>query len=140
MYGNFGSPGIMALIMYFALLASCLDYVLAPGDYTNSITLITFEPGVSSRQVAVSVRNDALSEMDESFFGNLRLPTNSPDFGRVFFQPGRANATIVDDDGMVLCSGIMISRDQPLSISLGNYTIFQCRNCYCLGTNHVHCN
>lgn len=56
---------------------------------------LTFIPGVSSLQVTVPVVDDTLLEIDETFFGNLRLPE---DRGSIVFQPGRAIATLVDND------------------------------------------
>ena len=44
------------------------------------------------------VVNDDPLEFDETFFGNLGLPTGIPDTGGILFQPGRATATIQDND------------------------------------------
>ena len=61
--------------------------------------LLTFGPGVLSLDVSVPIVDDDLVEVDEIFYGNLRLPENSTQ-ERVAFGPARANGTITNDDGM----------------------------------------
>ena len=50
-----------------------------------------------SLDVSVPIVDDDLLEVDEIFYGNLRLPEDSTQ-ERVAFGPARANGTITDDD------------------------------------------
>lgn len=59
--------------------------------------LLTFGPGVTTLDVSVLIVDDDLVEVDEMFYGNLRLPEDSTQT-RVEFAPARANATITNDD------------------------------------------
>ena len=72
--------------------------ILCPGfDYENTVTTITFGPGVSALTVNVPILDDDIAENIEMFSANLRLPAGSTDI--VFLDPDRANATILDNDG-----------------------------------------
>ncbi len=62
------------------------------------MTRLTFGPGVPSLPVVVPVVDDSLVENDETLFGNLRLPEDVEDLSNILFQPGRAMATIQDND------------------------------------------
>ena len=72
---------------------------LASGDYNDTVMLLTFGPGVLSLDVSVPIVDDNLAEVDEVFYGNLRLPAGSEFVGLVELNPDRANATIFDNDG-----------------------------------------
>ena len=91
------------------LLIICIAFFIpAPDDYTSLVQLLTFNPGESTVQVTVPVVNDAILEIDENFFGNLRVPAGSPFIGSITFQPGRAMATILDDDCKWRCIALCI--------------------------------
>jgi hypothetical protein len=77
---------------------------IAPGDYTAiSTTTLTFDPGVTTRLVTVTVKGDTLHEDNETFFVNLGNPTNAN------ISDGQSQGTIQDDDG-------------PPTVSFGNTT------------------
>ncbi len=59
---------------------------------------LTFGPSVSTIPVIVPVVEDSLVENDEILLGNLRLPAGVEDESNILFQPGRAFATIQDND------------------------------------------
>ena len=60
--------------------------------------LLTFDPSTSLVPVFVPIVDDSAVEINETFFGNLRLPQGST--ANVMFRPQQALATITDDDGM----------------------------------------
>jgi uncharacterized repeat protein (TIGR01451 family) len=65
----------------------------APADYTTiPTTTLTFDPGVATRWVTVTVQGDTLDEADESFFVNLTSATNAS------IGDDRGQGTIQDDD------------------------------------------
>jgi len=69
---------------------------LAPGDYTAiTPTVLTFNPGVTSRTITVSVNGDTLSELDETFFVNLANPVNAT------IADSQGRGTIVNDDAVL---------------------------------------
>ncbi len=61
-------------------------------DYTPIHGMITFVPGQTSQTVAVSLLDDALDELDETFFLNLSNPRNAE------IADDQGIGTIVDDD------------------------------------------
>lgn len=63
------------------------DYVLAPG-------LLTFNPGITSQTITVTVSGDASAEFDELVRINLSNPTN------VVLSNSQSDITIVNDDGV----------------------------------------
>ena len=67
-------------------------------DYTNTINLLTFGPDTRNVVVRVPIVDDETLESDETFFGNLRIPLGTPNTGSILYQPGRATATIQDND------------------------------------------
>ena len=60
--------------------------------------LLTFDPSTSLVPASVPIVDDSAVEIDETFFGNLRLPQGST--ANVMFRPQQALATITDDDRM----------------------------------------
>jgi uncharacterized repeat protein (TIGR01451 family)/MYXO-CTERM domain-containing protein len=66
---------------------------VAPGDYTATSGTLTFNPGVTSQSVAVTVIGDALDEANETFIVTLSAPVN------VTIADGAGTGTITDDDG-----------------------------------------
>ena len=65
------------------------------GDFTAKSGLITFVPGDTSEQFAVTVNDDSIDEPNETYTVNLFGPTNAT------IADGSATATIVDDDPTV---------------------------------------
>jgi endoglucanase len=63
-----------------------------PADFTTARGTVTFDPGQTSKTVAVSVLGDLLDEPDEDFTLTLSAPTNAT-LGRA-----EATGTILDDD------------------------------------------
>jgi autotransporter-associated beta strand protein len=49
----------------------------APADYTAENGTVTFNPGETSKIIAVTVNGDSVSEGDENFFVNLSGPTHA---------------------------------------------------------------
>lgn len=77
-----------------------VNYATANGtadssDYTAvPITLLTFNPGDTSKSVDVLVNGDILSEGNDTFFVNLTSPTNAT------ISDNQGLGTIVDDDAI----------------------------------------
>ena len=68
-------------------------------DYTaRAPTVLTFEPGETTKTVAVPVFGDTSGEANETFFLNLTNPTNA------ILGDAQGLATIVDDDGTLIGS------------------------------------
>ena len=73
----------------------------------------------------MNILDDALLELNEVFFGNLHLPAGSGD--RVTFSPGRATATIVDNDAAIIgfvddyrvTEGVDLSVTVPIRVLAG---------------------
>jgi len=64
------------------------------GDYTATSGTLTFNPGETSKTVAVAVRNDSTIEQNETFFLNLSSASGAT------IAVGRGTGTIVNDDGL----------------------------------------
>ncbi len=62
-------------------------------DYTSTSGTLTFNPGVTSRTINVSVRGDRRIEASENFFVNLSNPSNAT------LADGQGEGIIVNDDG-----------------------------------------
>jgi chitinase len=75
----------------------------APADYAAITGTLTFAPGVTTQQVAVTVSSDTLEEANETYRVNLSAPTN---------------ATIADSLGV----GTIVDNDPP-TISIANRTV-----------------
>jgi hypothetical protein len=60
-------------------------------DFETTQGRLTFAPGVTSRQVTVQVKGDALDEFDETFLVMLSYPLNAS-------VAGQGRGTILDDD------------------------------------------
>ena len=55
-----------------------MDTATAPSDYTAiASTLLTFNPGHTSKTVSVTINGDIGFEPDETFFVNLSNPVNA---------------------------------------------------------------
>ena len=76
-----------------------VDYATANGtatageDYTAKTGTLTFDPGETSQTVVVTVRDDSISEDDETFTLDLSDPENATT------NVNSGTATIVDNDG-----------------------------------------
>ena len=73
-------------------------HISANEDYSNTMKLLTFGPDTRNVLVRVPIVDDDIVESDETFFGNLRIPLGTPNTGSILYQPGRATATIQDND------------------------------------------
>jgi Calx-beta domain/RTX calcium-binding nonapeptide repeat (4 copies) len=82
---------------------------IAGTDYTASTGTITFNPGVTSQTIAISILNDSINEANETFDIILSTPTN---------------ATIADNKATVTISDTLISNfDRILPDLVENLTI-----------------
>ena len=67
----------------------------APSDYTETSGTLTFDPGVTSRVIAVPVTDDIVAEVDETFTLTLSNPSNAALPGG---DPITVAGVIVDDE------------------------------------------
>jgi len=68
------------------------DTAIANVDYTPATGTLTFNPGVTSQTITVSILDDFVDEANEHFFVNLTNPTNAT------IADLQANGTITDND------------------------------------------
>lgn len=71
--------------------ATANNTAVASADYTATSGTLTFAPGVISKTITVSIKGDALNELDEFFFVNLSSPINAT------FADSQGRGTITDD-------------------------------------------
>ena len=64
-------------------------------DYLPVDRLLTFSPSVSAINVSVTIIDDSVDELPETFFADLELITVT----NVTIDPERATVTIEDNDG-----------------------------------------
>ena len=69
--------------------------MIAPGDYISMDELLTFEPGVTTRQVPISITEDNVDEELEIFFANLSLESVAGN-DDVTVVPSIAGVDIID--------------------------------------------
>ncbi len=79
----------------------------APEDYTATSGTLTFNPGQTSKTVAVTTKGDAFPEASEVFHVNLSAPVNAT------LADGQGVGTVVNDDGT------------PVSVSIGDVTLIE---------------
>ena len=85
--------------------ATANSTALAPGDYTAlALTQLTFDPGQTSKTVAVQVKGDTLDEANETFRLLLSTPTN---------------AVITDNEGV--CT--ITDNDLPPTLKVNSLTV-----------------
>jgi len=65
---------------------------LADSDYVAKSGMLTFAPGVTSRQITVNVNGDGKTEQNETFFVNLSSPMNAT------ISDAQGRGTILNDD------------------------------------------
>jgi len=99
-----GAPGATADAVFTVTLSGARSYPVtvgyathdgtaaSPGDYAAASGSLTFEPGETSKTVAVHVAGDALDEDDETFALELAAPLNAT------VARGTATGVIADDD------------------------------------------
>ena len=80
------------------LLGMHFHHFVAPSDYTQVSSILTFTSSFITQTVAVSIQNDTVFEIDEVFRTTLQL-VNGYDAARVQLQPNEALVTILDNDG-----------------------------------------
>jgi subtilisin family serine protease len=61
-------------------------------DYTTASGTVTFNPGETTKAIAVSIIGDTISEADETFFVNLSNPT------KAIIADGKGKGTILNND------------------------------------------
>ncbi|MDB6030527.1 MAG: retention module-containing protein, partial [Verrucomicrobiales bacterium] len=113
--GNFGNPIIDFNVRLSAPSAKpiSISYHVTPGsarenvDYLPASGTLVFLSGMTNLTIPVAVVGDTLSESNETFFVNLSAPVNAT-IGR-----GRAQGTILDDDGDVWISINNVSVLEP---------------------------
>jgi hypothetical protein len=66
----------------------------ADTDYSSAGNTLTFDPGQTSKPVAVLVNGDSVNEANETFFVNLTVPTNAT------IADNQGLGTIVNDDAV----------------------------------------
>lgn len=76
-----------------------ISSVSGDDDYIRLAKVLTFETNMSFVEVSVEVDDDDLWEIDENFFGNLRLPAGGVGIANVRLPPEGAMATIYNNDG-----------------------------------------
>ena len=85
--------------------ATANSTALAPGDYTAlALTQLTFDPGQTSKTVAVKIKGDTLDEPNETFRLLLSAPTN---------------ALIADNEGVCTIN----DNDAPPSLKVNNVAV-----------------
>lgn len=77
------------------------------GDYTATSGTLTFNPGETTKTIAVAVRNDTLVETDETFFVNLSRASGATIAG------GRGMGTIRNDDGLTAAAFAALATSSP---------------------------
>ncbi len=65
---------------------------MAPADYAAQSGTLTFDPGVTTQTITVSVNGEMLDEGNENFLVDLTSPTNAT------LADGQGSGTILDDD------------------------------------------
>jgi serralysin len=65
---------------------------VAPSDYGSRLGTLTFNPGVTSRDIVVTIKGGNVVEPTEHFFMNLSGPVNAT------ISDAQGQATIQDDD------------------------------------------
>lgn len=94
-----------------------LNYVTSDGtakhkkDFIGVGGTLTFNPGQTTRTIAVKLKNDTIVEGDENFFLNLSNLTNAT------FAKERATVTIIDNDGKYAAAS---SNSQMMAIASSN--------------------
>ncbi|HYX27944.1 MAG TPA: FG-GAP-like repeat-containing protein [Pyrinomonadaceae bacterium] len=62
-------------------------------DYAGTPGTLTFNPGETQKTISVTIKDDTIDEINETFFINLSTPTNAT------ISDGQALCTIIDNDG-----------------------------------------
>lgn len=81
------------------------------GDYTATSGTLTFNPGETTKTIAVAVRNDTLVENDETFFVNLSRASGATIAG------GRGMGTIRNDDGLSAAVFAALATSSPAPLA-----------------------
>jgi hypothetical protein len=76
----------------------------AEGDYVSRSGTLTFNPGVTSQYVSVTVNGNTQVEADENFFVNLSPPTNAR------LLTGQGVGTILNDDLNLSINDVTVSQ------------------------------
>jgi hypothetical protein len=89
----------------------------AGADYVATSGSLTFNPGVKTQSVTVSVIGDATTEADETFFVNLSGATNAT------IADSQGVGTITNDDGVSATSPTIVSLQGATSIGQTSATV-----------------
>ncbi len=96
-----GSVPITVTLSTTATQDITVDYTTKPdtasagSDYTAISGTLTFEAGGNTQTIVISIKNDAETETDETFFVTLSNPNNA-----ILGTPAEAKVTIVDTIGV----------------------------------------
>jgi titin len=82
------TPTVVATVQY----ATASSSATAPADYLSTSGTLTFNPGETSKTIAVTVNGDVIDEFNETFFVNLTNATNAA------IIDSQGEGTVVDDD------------------------------------------
>jgi hypothetical protein len=74
------------------------NLLAAPFDYATVSQVLTFSSSVTFQTMSVSIIDDNLLEINETFNASLALE-NATDAAGVVLQPDSVNITILDEDG-----------------------------------------
>ena len=96
-----------------------VDFATADGsatagqDYTTTSGTLTFDPGVTTQTIAVSITDDTLYEgVDETFYVNLSNPSNAT------IADNQGLGTIVDNDPEANDDAVTTNEDMPVIINV----------------------
>lgn len=69
-------------------------------DYNGGTIAVEFPAGINRVTVLVSIKDDDIVELDETFTALLVIPTTASTVGVVIMTPDSAMVTIQNDDGV----------------------------------------
>ena len=91
---------MFVLLLYFSSPPLPPFYTLIDGsDYVGRSLLVTFPVGVNVISFNVSIINDNIAELAESFTLDLEIPAASAAMGVIAGSPDTATVTIIDNEG-----------------------------------------
>lgn len=89
----------------------------AGSDYVATSGTVTFNPGETTKSIAVEVLGDNVDEISETYFVNLSTPTNAT------IATAQGVGTILDDDGPTLSIGNASVTEGNLVLANANFTV-----------------
>src|SRR5262249_58519849 len=91
-------------------------------DYRATSGTMTFNPGQTSKTIAVTVNGDTNVEPDETFFVNLSNPTNAG------LSNSQGVGTILNDDASLLIADVSITEGDS-GTKNANFTVTLSQSC-----------